>query len=256
MNEEWVLNDPVPSWTERFRVRSYEMDGLGAARASMITNYLQEAAANHAAALGWAITSAAESRGQNWMLARLQLRLHRWPRWRDEIEVETWPSGVEGLIAHREFSIRDDAGEPIGAASSAWMMVDLERRRPTRLPAALHGFPFLDRPRPIDAPFPKIELPDDVETGERYPVRRGDLDINGHANQAAYVEWACETIPEETWRSARPTELAVAFRSEVRGGDVVESRRIGTGEGVHLHELRSALTGRELAFLRTVWSVR
>jgi acyl-ACP thioesterase len=256
MNDEWVLNEPLPSWTERFRVRSYEMDGLGAARASTITNYLQEAAANHAAALGWAITDAAEDQRQNWMLVRLQLRLHRWPRWRDEIEVETWPSAIEGLIAHREFSVRSAGGEEIGAATSAWMMVDLERRRATRLPRALHGFPFLDRPRPIESPFPKIVVPEDVETVERFSVRRADLDINGHANQASYVEWACETVPEEVWRTARPTELAVAFRSEVRGGDVVESRRIGTADGAHVHQLRSALTGRELASLRTVWTVR
>lgn len=256
MDEGWLVENAPTSWAERFRVRSYEMDGLGSARPATITNYLQEAAANHAAALGWAITAAAEEQGKNWMLVRLQVKLEHWPAWRDEIEVETWPSGLEGLVAFREFALRDAEGRQIGAATSSWMMVDLRRRRATRLPAALNEFPFLDRPRAIGNPFPKIEVPEDVDVAERFAVRRGDLDINGHANQAAYVEWACETVPEEVWRSAKPTELAIAFRSEVRGGDVVESRRIGTGGDVHLHQLRSAVSGKELAVLRTAWTLR
>lgn len=135
-------------------------------------------------------------------------------------------------------------------------MVDIERRRATRLPAALGEFPFLDRPRPFEAPSPRIELPDSVDRAERFAVRRGDLDINGHANQAAYVEWACETVPEEVWRTAKPSELEVAFRSEVRAGDVVESRCCAVETGVHVHQLRSAISGKEFALLRTVWSPR
>lgn len=110
MEQDWLVENAPPSWTDRFRVRSYEMDRLGSARTSTITNYLQEAAANHAAALGWAITTAAEQQKENWMLVRLQVRLERWPEWRDDVEVETWPSGVEGLLAFREFLVRDGKG--------------------------------------------------------------------------------------------------------------------------------------------------
>lgn len=240
-------------WTERFCVRSYEMDSLGVARVSTITNYLQETAANHAEALGWAITSAATERKQNWVLVRLQVHLETWPRWRDTIGIETWPSGFEGLLAFREFLIKDGDGQVIGGASSAWMMVDLDRRRATRLPQEIHQFPFLDRPRPIEAPFPKIRVGEAAETSRTFAVRRGDLDINGHVNQQAYVEWACETVPEELWRQARPVELAIAFRSETRFGETVESRRAEEGDGAHVHQLRSLDDGRELAALRSVW---
>jgi medium-chain acyl-[acyl-carrier-protein] hydrolase len=247
-----MLKGPT-DWTEQFRVRSYEMDSLGVARVSAITNYLQETAANHAEALGWTITSAAAERRRNWVLVRLHVHLEVWPRWREAIEIETWPSGFDGLVAFREFLIKGSDGQVIGSASSAWMMVDLARRRATRLPEELHEFPFLDRPRPIEAPFPKIHFGGAADASRTFAVRRGELDINGHVNQQAYVEWACETMPEDLWRQARPVDLAIAFRSETRLGETVESRRAEQGDGVHVHQLRSLDDGRELATLRSVW---
>ena len=48
--------------------------------------------------------------------------------------LETWPSGIDRLFAIRDF--RMVAGEEVLLrATSEWMVIDVNRRRPVRLPA-------------------------------------------------------------------------------------------------------------------------
>lgn len=39
--------------------------------------------------------------------------------------------------------------------------------------------------------------------------RRSDMDPNGHINNVAYLAWALEVIPEETYQGYQLTEVGV-----------------------------------------------
>jgi acyl-CoA thioesterase FadM len=69
-----------------------------------------------------------------WILSLLHLTIDRLPRWEEEIVVETWPSGLDGLRATREFVLSVE-GAAAARATSAWLVFDTERRQPARLPA-------------------------------------------------------------------------------------------------------------------------
>jgi acyl-ACP thioesterase len=226
-------------------VASYEIDARNRALLRTITNYLQEAAVRHAIELGVARGQLGE--GRTWMLSRLRVEMEAWPRWRDAVTVETWPSGIERLFALRDFRI----GPRWGVATSAWMVVDTRRRRPVRVPESVKALRPEDPERVLEA-FGELppEGPDEpAERTMEFPVRWSDCDVNGHANQASYVGWMTDVLPDEFLRAHEPRSFEIEFRAEARPGDVVVSAARGG-----MHVLRRRGDGMELARASLRWA--
>jgi acyl-ACP thioesterase len=111
------MRNPVSDllWTDEFPVRLYEADSRGSLAVGSLCNYLQEAAGNHAGHLGVSVGQLME-RGLTWVLSRLHVCVARLPRWRDEVTIETWPSGLDEMVATRDFRLHDGGGRSIGRA--------------------------------------------------------------------------------------------------------------------------------------------
>ena len=251
-------------WKESFRVRSYETDPNGCASVATVCNYLQEAAGNHAFKLGVSVDQLHEQR-LTWVLTRLRVHIDAFPKWRDDVMVETWPSGVEGLFATRDFLLLDDAGRHLGRATSGWMMIDLERRRPVRMPEIITSIEPPDRVRAV--PELSSRLPEPASETETGPtsVRYGDLDVNGHVNNVRYMEWALDAMDVEQRASSRLRELEIHFKAEAVLGDRVNvlagvivderhDRRDDPPEAAFAHMIMQSTSRKELARLRTVWT--
>ena len=206
--------------------------------------------------------------GQAWVLAFLRLRVHRYPDWHDTLTIETWPSGLDRLYATREFILSDERGE-CARATSAWLVIDTERRRPLRPPAELYDIDTPDRPPALNVDRTKMEVPDTTPVHERtFRVRYHDLDLNRHVNNVRYVEWATETLPAEWLDSHVLRDLTLEFRAETTAGDPVQAtayraeRDADTGAQsnsfgkVHRfrHHLQHANEERTLALAETVWT--
>ncbi len=125
-------------WTEAFTLRAYEVDRGGRASLPTVCNWLQEAAGNHAAHLGWSVHDLG-ARGQTWVLARLRLHLARPISWGETVRVTTWPAGTHRLFALRDFRVVDANGDEVAAATTSWMLMQLATRRPVRPPRELEA---------------------------------------------------------------------------------------------------------------------
>lgn len=236
------------AWREVFRVRAYEVGPDQRLTIASLCNYLQEVAGNHAHALG---VSLLQQPGMTWMLNRLHVRPIRMPAWQEDVYVDTWPSGHNGLLAWREFVVRDVSGEVLAVGSSAWVMIDIARRRPVRLAASIDAIPLPDLPRPIADPFPKLVPPEAPAHHAAFEVYAGDLDQNGHANNVCFVGWALHALPA----GARSLDsFEIDFRAEARAGDriVSEAREEDAGYGHALYRLEED-SRRLLAVARSHW---
>lgn len=243
------MNSPTRIWDETFRVRSYEAGANRCASILSISNYLQEAAGNHAFVLGVAIDQLM-MQNLSWVLSRLRVHMDVYPKWRDEVRITTWPCGVERLFAYRDFEIHGADGRRLGEATSAWLLLNVQKRRPARMIESVHDFAVLDRPRSFEdglgerlAPLPHAEI-------ERaFRVRLSDLDVNHHVNNVNYIEWAVETVPTE---AGELIDLQVEFLAESLSGDEIISRCARAGQ-TYQHELLRASDRKILARARTEW---
>jgi len=242
------------TWTETVRIPSYHVTPQGTASVLALADYFQEAAGHHAAELGVSMQDLlAEDRA--WVLAHLRLEIDRLPDWNETITLETWPSGLERLFATREVVFRDGEGDAIAQGTSAWLVIDTERRRPVRPPSILYDIETPDRPVPLDADLDDLPTPERADRTQDFSVRYHDLDLNRHVNNVRYLEWALETLPPSVLDERRCTGLALQFEAEATYGDPIEvTAQIDDGSLRVRHRLAHADTDRTLARAVTTWN--
>lgn len=235
----------APPHEETFRIRSYETDAQDRLSVRALCQYLQEAASHHARSLAVESLDRDGSR-LSWVLARLRLEMDAMPSWGTELVVRTWPSDVDRLYAHRDFRILRE-GRPIGAAVSHWLLIDLDSRKPVRIPDLVRSITLPDRDRVLPEAEGRPEAPDAPTLVERFSAHRFLIDVNQHVNSAVYLDWAVETIPDRVWRERRLAELDVLFRAEAREGDRIEagSELLVDEQGGSVFEHRVVRTGDE-----------
>ena len=243
-----MTDDPLV-WSEPFSIRAYEVGPDETASVLTVCDLLQEAAGEHARASDREGFPLPDGGWATWVLSRLRVVMHRRPAMREQIAVETWPSAMDGLRASRDFRVTGADGVLLAAATSLWFLIDVDRRRPVRLPAAMEGFAAAGKSRALTLDEPP-ETPTEVEHSTTFAVRRSDLDRVGHANNVRFVEWMLEGLPDD----AGLREVEVLYRSEAVYGDKVVSEAGPLIESHRFHQLRRASDGRTLALARTLWT--
>ena len=181
----------------------------------------QEAANLHAAILGFGYDDMIASKTA-WVLSRMHVVFVDTPRWRDDVTLFTWHKGLERLFFLRDFMMTDREGNPKIKATTSWLVLNLETRRLVRDPNLLDQDTICSE-NVLDNPADKVVMPKGVEpqfvTG--HLVGYSDLDMNGHANNAMYMQWAMDAVNYEI-SSVKPVkEFTINFNHEVKPQETV-----------------------------------
>jgi len=176
---------------------------------------LQEAAIKHADLFDVGTRAFAE-RGTSWVLNRMAVAIERYPRYEEPVKIVTWSTGVHGFKGFREFRVVCGQ-DPIVAASSLWLWVDLRARMLTRVPADVAAaFPIgtgappfhpdieMLRPAPPSAAAPAVEI----------SLRHSDIDANGHVNNTAFFDFLQTALVRRGF-PVRPRTVEIQFLKEI-----------------------------------------
>jgi len=208
-------------WRETVKVRFGDVDRSDRLTLGSIFGFFQEAAISHAAELGVG-RDALSDNGQGWVLSRLSLFVERRPAYGETVEVSTWPRRWERLFALRDYTIRGEDGEELVRGRGAWLVLDIEKRRPLRIQPIADIMPHNDG---IDAfPAGPVNLPPRGNLEKAYERRAlySDIDFYGHANNARYVQWIQDATDIETLTKTDQIRLDINYLSEVKPGETVE----------------------------------
>ena len=241
-------------WKETYQIRTYEVDCRNRLSILSMFNFMQDAASKHAQALGVSVRRLL-SENYTWLLSRLKIKIASYPDINDRIQIATWPSGTQRLFALRDFELRNGSDQVIAEAVSAWLVIDVQRRRPVRI------LPFVDRLKPLEG---RHVLPDTLDklpglknrTYEKeFIARYGDLDVNQHINNVSFVEWVVEGVPSSLLNTSAPAQLEINFLAEAFYEDCILAacHPRDPGNSVYHHSLIRQQDGRELARARSVW---
>lgn len=214
-------------FTETFKIRSSEVRPDGKTKLQTICDLLQESAGNHALRLNFDITQLNE-KSLTWFLQRLDVRVRRYPEWREEVTVRTWPSRGDQLRAYRDFEVLDSTGEPVVLALSYWLMIDTKTRRPVRMPEEVLDLGPVDVEHVVPLKKTRPAPPENPGTDKIFSVRQSDLDVNRHVNNVSYIEWIVETIPAGTLVGS----IDIEFQAECAYGDDIIVSSSSNGEGL------------------------
>jgi len=206
-------------WKEPVTISSFDVGASGCLEPTYLMKHLQEAAAKHAIVLGVGFE---ELKKDNifWALTHLQVEIERWPLMMEQVTVETWPRNIQKLYTTRDFLVKDKSDNILIRASSAWIMVDIARKRPVRPQERLQNKPFVSQCMALGE-FPTIlsKVPDNLHMKEhRRQVVYSDLDFNHHVNNTRYMEWVMDAIDPT---NIEITSFNLHFSNEFRKGEAV-----------------------------------
>jgi medium-chain acyl-[acyl-carrier-protein] hydrolase len=108
----------------------------------------------------------------------------------------------------------------------------------------------------IPPQFEALKTPQRKDFELPFKVRMHDLDLNGHVNNAIYLEWAVETVPRRILLTHQPENIEVIFQRESLYGDKILSRTEIVPLGDRLmtyHLIMCTKTDTERARINILW---
>ncbi|MBR2889071.1 MAG: hypothetical protein IKC09_02195 [Oscillospiraceae bacterium] len=194
---------------------------------SMVLFYAQDAATSHCAELGLDWDSMA-AKGMFWAVTRTRVEIHRLPRHGEEITVETWPMKTTRVAFPRAMAMYDREGNLLLRTVSLWVLMDMEKR--TMILPGKSGVDVDGRDLGTELKPPAGIPPREGDCRTCRAVAYTDLDVNGHLNNARYLDWV-EDLSDSGFHGARRLrEMTVVYLSEAREGQVLELDRIWNAE--------------------------
>ena len=221
---------------QKHTIPCYQTDSNWRLKPASFMDLAQEAANTHAAILGFGYDDLIQSRTA-WILSRVNIQFLKNPLWRDEVTLATWHKGLERLFFLRDFILTDKEGNECIKATTSWIVLNLDTRRLVRDPKLMdEGTTCSDNA--LETPAGKVQMPKDVESelALEHVVSYSDVDMNAHANNAMYLQWAMDAVDYQT-ASTRPVkEFTINFNHETKAGDKVSIYRVSEEreDGLHI----------------------
>ncbi len=204
------------STTKTFKIRACETDHLGQLKLSAIFQLMQEAADKNAKKLKLSYDKM-NRLNEIWVLSRIHAKFFNIPKWEDEIKIKTWPVGVDGIFAIRDYLIQTTKGDLVGKITSSWLIVDAKKRRVKKM----RDFPKSSDDRVLDKSAERVRSPKEMTLVSTREVQKSELDVNKHVNNAIYYNWITDSLSLEIYNEFMIDEILLNYSSETRLGDKI-----------------------------------
>lgn len=225
-------------FSEKFFLSAAEVNAEGEMSIPLLTSRIIDVATAHANSLGIGNPSM-QSLGCGWVLSRLAVEMTRYPQVNETYCISTWVEAWNRHFSTRNFAITDAAGNPLGYATSIWMVINYVTHENAGL-THLHLAPDMvnDTKVPIARPGRHV-VGQPTETPREYAFKYCDLDFYRHVNTVRYVQLLINSFSLEEMDANMVRRLDLAFIREGRYGETVRVLTHRDGNHIEL-SLRNA----------------
>ena len=205
-------------------VQPQDVDEKGNLKLSAMLYYAQETAGGHCKLLGldW---DAMNEKGLFWAVLRHRVLIHRLPRLQEQVTFRTWPMPTTRVAYPRCVQALDSQGNVLLEAVSLWVIMDKEKRSmilPGKSGVEVSGILYGCEPE-----TPNSLAPGSHALERLWTVTRHDLDVNGHVNNAKYLDHIQDLLGDQL-----PKELVVCYLAETRLGQTVSLQWSMSDDGI------------------------
>lgn len=205
----------METYKKEYRILASDVDPLQRLRPSRLFTFLQEAAIAHTEALGYGRKKTLD-RGFLWVLSLQEAHIKRMPVYDENILLESLPGEMMHAFYPRYYRVSLPSGEELLTASALWLLMDSASR--TMVFPQTSG---VDIPggKPLWETY--VPLPPKLPASQEsrsYTVPNSSLDINGHMNNARFLDLAEDIAPVELLQ--KPVKLIrVEYSGEAKRGE-------------------------------------
>jgi medium-chain acyl-[acyl-carrier-protein] hydrolase len=199
---------------ENFRISSADADFQRKLKVSSLINMFIQIAWKHAEEMGYGVDSMNNS-GLAWMLSRMHIKIIQLPSWSDSIQITTWPKGIRKLFYLRDVTVNDLKGNPMIIATSEWLMIDINARRPKIKDPENPAFWVNRDKHAIESVVPALDNSDFDPVMVHHRVRYSDIDLNEHLTATRYIDLMFDSFDLEFIKNSRCKEVILNFMHEI-----------------------------------------
>lgn len=153
-----------------------------------------------------------------WVIYQWDVDIFNRPKYNEEIIVETVSAGANKFYAYRNFTISDKNGKIYIKAKSKWLLLNKNRKMPLRITnKILEIYGSDENQEKLENEFEvnsNLEFKNNLE----FRVRKSDIDLNNHVNNAKYLNWILENIEEDN----KVNKIELIYKKETKyGTDII-----------------------------------
>lgn len=198
------------------RIRYSEIDEYGRLTLYSLINYFQDCSNFHAEDVNVGLKWMEEHR-LAWILAAWQIHIDAYPAMGAPVETSTWAYGFRSCMGYRNYSMETPGGGMVARANSEWVLMDMDKGGPARVPEELADAYGLEPGLKLKDDFGsrKIRIPEGGKELPSFQIQEYQLDTNHHVNNGQYVRMALSCLP----RSFRTRRLRAEYKMQAHLGD-------------------------------------
>ena len=197
-------------------VTAEQTDGSGRMRLDALAHAMELATREQFQSHGWT-KQTFDNQNLVWVIAWTSIQIMRLPRENEPIRLRVW-AGRKKLSMHvRKYAVYTASGEPLASTASLFLLMDKEKR--TLAPqTAAPDFPEVTLPGEAEIPTMRLPFPENPANHRTRTVSAGEIDSNGHMNNACYLAWADELCGPAYRANHAPRSVWVQYTKELKEG--------------------------------------
>jgi acyl-ACP thioesterase len=210
-----------PILENKFRVRAFDVDANDRIKVNTILDYFQDAASNDAERLNFGYSDFVP-KGLTWVLSWARFEFINYPKFMDEIKVQTWGKKQFKLYSIRDYLMFNSKDEIICKGTSAWLLIDSKSLRPKILTQLYPEIKMLDLKDALPDLPEKIIPKAQTKVVYSTQIRYSDIDLNQHANNASYIKFMLDCFDQEFHKKHTMKTLTVSYNAQSKFGDEIQ----------------------------------
>ena len=219
-------------YTETMTVMNADADFRSLLKPSALLRYVEQVSADHARTFG--ITDQFfKDHGVAFLVGKQALKFDRVPQRAEKITLLTRAEASRRGSVKRITTVTDAEGKQVAMVDCRWIVVSLAENRILREPGwTVDG--FWNETVEGELPLQLHKCREGLTSAGEWTVRYSQCDLNGHLNNAFYLDLVCDALPLEVVRKGPVTFASINYHREVPMGETVEVFYAPSAEGWYI----------------------
>lgn len=219
-------------YTETATVLNADADFRSLLKPSALLRYVEQVSADHARTFGMT-DQFFKDHGVAFLVGKQALKFDRVPQRAEKLTLLTRAEASRRGSVKRITTVTDAEGKQVAMVDCRWIVVSLAENRILREPGwTVDG--FWNETVEGELPLQLHKCREGLTSAGEWTVRYSQCDLNGHLNNAFYLDLVCDALPLDVVRKGPVTFASINYHREVPMGETVEVFYAPSAEGWYI----------------------
>ncbi len=213
----------MASIEKQYNIHYYEVDFNNELFVTSVVNFFQDIFVHTYEVAGKGLDYFS-SINLTWIIYRWEINMYKYPTYNQTVTVKMTPTAYRKSYMNIEFEIIDVNGEKIADALSLWILMDTKKNIPcgNSLEEVYEIYRLNINDNNINT-MKKIDLPKKNDNQKIFKVGYGDIDTNGHLNNARYLYYLLESVSEDIIKEYKLSNIKIIYKKDAKYNQIITS---------------------------------